>query len=95
MKPNLQKSGILQVGTISWGYHLGLFYKSKKDLYETIFPYIQAGLRQKEFCIWVTGGGLSREEVVEIIKKDFPVLKDSLSKGSLELYDYSDWFFGK
>ena len=65
-----RKSGIEVVGSFPWGTHLCQFYKTKDDLLETLVPYFSEGLRNNEYCMWVTSEPLGTEEAKEAMRKD-------------------------
>jgi hypothetical protein len=44
-----RKTGISALGSVAWGTHVCLFYKSKQDLITVLVPYFKAGLENNEF----------------------------------------------
>src|SRR3954447_20360785 len=48
-------SGIPGIGDLPWGSHVCQWYFKRADLAGALVPYIAAGLRNNERCIWVTG----------------------------------------
>jgi hypothetical protein len=63
----LRESGIDVLGNISWGSHFSYFYQTTHDLLGTLVPYFRAGLRSKEFCLWIVSNSelLTVEEAKE------------------------------
>ena len=58
----LRKSGIKTLGHVPWGTHLCQFYNTKQDLIDILVPYFAEGLKNNEFCMWVTSPPLDVEE---------------------------------
>src|SRR3989339_516198 len=78
--------------TMPWGTHLCQFYQTKKDLLEILIPYFKAGLKNNEFCIWVTSEPLSAKEAKNVLKKEVKNLDKLIKKGQLEILDHSQWY---
>ncbi len=83
--------GIDSVGNISWGTHLCQFYKTKKDLTDILVPYFAEGLRNNEFCIWITAPPVEAEEAKQTLSKAVPNLEEYLHKEQIEIITYNDW----
>lgn len=88
----LRDFGIEFVGAVPWGTHLCQFYKSKQDLIDVLVPFFAAGLRDNEFCMWVTSPPLEVSEAKEALKKAVPDLENYLQKGQMEIVSYDDWY---
>ncbi|MHC4720030.1 MAG: MEDS domain-containing protein, partial [Planctomycetota bacterium] len=54
MEEKARKTGIEIVGDVPWGTHFCQFYQTKDDLIDVLVPYFKAGLKNNEFCMWVT-----------------------------------------
>ena len=50
----LRRFGSDLVGDVPWGTHLCQFYENKEDLVDILVPYFVEGLKNNEFCMWVT-----------------------------------------
>jgi signal transduction histidine kinase/PAS domain-containing protein len=48
-----RKSGIAPLGEIPWGTHICHFFDSATDLVETVVPFFEAGVEQRERCVWL------------------------------------------
>ncbi len=79
-----RNSGVEILGEIGWGTHVCHFYQTKDDLLEVLVPYFKAGLKNKEYCIWVTSE-LSKEEAQEIVG-------EQLSNQGMEIFPYDKWY---
>lgn len=87
-----RNSGITLVGDLPWGTHFCQFYKTKKDLFDTLIPYFKAGLESNEACVWVTSDFLTKADAIKALKKGVPGFADYLQKGQMEIFPYTDWY---
>jgi hypothetical protein len=53
MTAHLRRTGLAVLSDLPWGTHLCHFYKTQRDLLETLVPYFKAGLESKELCLSV------------------------------------------
>ena len=74
------------------GTHLCQFYESKQDLIDILVPYFSEGLRNNEFCMWITSSPLEVEEARRALKKAIPNLESYESNGQIEIISYTDWY---
>lgn len=88
----VRKSGLDFVGDINWGTHMCQFYKTKQDLVDVLVPYFVNGLKNNEFCVWVTSEFLNKEEAIAAMQKALPGFSDYLSKGQMEILPYTEWY---
>ena len=88
----LRKSGIQVLGDVPWGTHFCQFYETKGDLIDILVPYFAAGLRNNEFCIWVTSPPLDMEEAYTALREAAPDLEQYVKKGQIEILPYTDWY---
>lgn len=89
---NLRNTGIKIIGRMPWGSHLCQFYHTKRDLLEILLPYFKAGLKNNEFCMWITSEPLSAKEAKEALKKETKNLDRLIKKGQIEILDYNQWY---
>ncbi|MBI4835612.1 MAG: MEDS domain-containing protein [Planctomycetes bacterium] len=85
-------SGIALIGSLPWGSHFCQFYQTKKDMLDVLIPYFRAGLENNEFCVWVTSDFLTKEDVLNAMKKDVPNFPKYLEKHQIEIFPYTDWY---
>jgi len=88
----MRKSGIDIIGDIPWGTHFCQFYQTKKDLKDVLVPYFKAGLKNNEFCMWITSEPLDVEEAKEALKKEIHEIDAYLEKGQIEIISYTHWY---
>ncbi len=92
MNQGARKSGIDVIGDVPWGTHFGLFYKTKQDLVDILVPYFVAGLKNNEFCMWVTAEPLNAEEAKACMVDAIPDFDVYVDKGQIEIIPYSEWY---
>ena len=90
----LRKTGIDVLGEIPWGSHYCFFYQTTRDLLDTLVPYFIAGLKNKEFCLWIISNSelLTLEEAKEGLRQALPDLERYLAEGSIEIVTHDEWF---
>lgn len=88
----LRETGLDFLGDVPWGGHFCQFYHRMDDLLESVIPFLQAGLKNNEYCIWV----LMKEDYLPQARKalsdriaDF---EGRLKKGQLELLTAEEWY---
>ncbi|AAM07375.1 MEDS domain-containing protein [Methanosarcina acetivorans] len=91
MGTKIRSSGINIIGDIPWGTHLCQFYQTKEDLMDILVPYFKAGLKDHEFCIWITSQPSDVEEAKEALRKSIPDIDIYLEKGQIEIISYMHW----
>ncbi len=80
------------MGDVPWGAHLCQFYEDRRDLTDILVPYFRTGLRNNEFCMWVTSEPLRSVEAKAALAEEIPNLEEYLHKGQIEILDYSQWY---
>ncbi|MFB3879696.1 MAG: PAS domain S-box protein [Armatimonadota bacterium] len=88
----MRDTGIEVIGSAPWGTHFCQFYETARDLTEILVPYFAAGLRQNEFCMWVTSEPLGVEEAKAALEAAVGELGPYLGSGQLEILDYGEWY---
>ena len=75
----LRKLGIDFLDHIPSGTHLCGFYKSEQDHAEMVMSFFQAGLTNKEYCLWIADDICSS-------------LRDTASLKGIEVISFTDWY---
>jgi PAS domain-containing protein len=88
----LRKTGIGPVGDAPWGTHFCHFYETQADLLDLLVPYVTAGLRNNEFCMWVTSEPLGVADAERALRKELSELDDYVRRQQIEILDYSEWY---
>ncbi len=91
----VRESGIDVLGSVLWGTHVCLFYRTKQDLINVLVPYFKAGLENNEFCMWITSDPLDPTEAKNVLKKAMPDFDKYLKKGQIEILPYDQWYLDK
>ena len=87
-----RKFGADIVGDIAWGTHLCQFYQTKQDMIDILVPYFVEGLRNNEFCMWITSLPLEVAEAKEELRKAVPDLDNCIQRGQIDIRPYTDWY---
>lgn len=88
----LRKFGLNYVDEVPWGKHFCQFYETKKDLIDILVPYLSEGLRNNEFCMWITSPPLQMEEAKTALREAVPDLDKYIRKAQIELLPYTEWY---
>src|SRR4030042_1259806 len=88
----LRNSGMQLIGDAPWATHFCHFYETQADLLDLLVPYFTAGLRNNEFCMWVTSEPLGVADAERALRKELPELDDYVRKQQIEILDYSEWY---
>lgn len=88
----MRDTGIDVIGGVPWGTHFCQFYQDKQDLIDVLVPYFAAGLKQNEFCMWVTSEPLGVDEAKAALTKVMGDLEPYVRSGQLEILSYSEWY---
>jgi len=90
---NLRSSGIDFIGSISWGTHIGQLYTDIDEYYETMIPFIKAGLSDNEMCTWIYSNKTCYQEVREKLKTGITDIDTYIAGGQLLIKSYAEWYF--
>ncbi len=92
MSKELRKTGLEVVGDVPWGTHFCQFYKTPQDLLDILVPYFTAGLKNNEFCMWVTSEPLGEEAARAALAAAWPGFEDCERRGQIEIIPHTDWY---
>jgi PAS domain S-box-containing protein len=93
MEKESRKSGIDIIGDVLWGARICLFYHNIEELLDILVPYFKAGLKNNEFCLWITSNPLNKDAAQKALRKSVFNLDKYLEKGQIEITPYTEWFF--
>ena len=57
-----------------------------------MIPYFKTGLKNNEFCIWITGELLNEKDITKAMRKSLPEFDYCLTKGQLQIFSYAEWY---
>ena len=92
MVGKIRKTGIDVLGDAHWGTHVCQFFQTKGDLINILVPYFKSGLKNNEFCIWVTSELFDEKEAKEAMRKAMPYFDRYLKRGQIEIVSYTRWY---
>jgi DNA-binding CsgD family transcriptional regulator len=92
MSAALRKTGVNVLGDMPWGSHVCMFYESKDDLLDTVWPYFRAGLESNEFCLWVPSEPVTPEEARMALSRRIPDFDRHLAAGNMEIAPGREWY---
>lgn len=78
--------------TGSWGIHVCQFYQTKEDLIDVLVPYFKAGLENNEFCMWIAGEILDKNEIIRTMRRNLSQFEHFLIIGQIEIIPYTKWY---
>lgn len=91
-KQLITETGIGVLGSVVWGTHVCLFYRTREDLINILVSYFKAGLENNEFCMWITSALLGPTEAKSAMKKAIPDFDKYLKKGQMEIFPHDRWY---
>jgi hypothetical protein len=77
------------IKSVSWGAHIGMFYRTSEDIRKIFIPYLAAGLEASEKCVWVTSV-FSPEETLKLLDERVPDLDNYINKKQLMILSPGD-----
>lgn len=86
-----RESGIPMIGDLSWGTDFCQFYHSEQDLLEILAPYLAAGLKNNELCIWVTQSPSTAEEAARLFQGAIPRFGEYAARGQIRIISEKRW----
>jgi signal transduction histidine kinase len=70
-----------------WGSHFCCFHDSAEDLKDSVIQYFQAGLDDRQRCLWITSAPLKGNEARALLAAGVRDLDRLLSSGQVEIID--------
>lgn len=77
------------IKSISWGAHIGMFHQTSEEIYKIFIPYLAAGLKANEGCVWVTAVS-PPEETLKLLNERIPDLDIYVNKKQLTILSPDD-----
>jgi len=74
--------------------HACHFYDDSDQLIAAMVPYILAGLRGKERCLWVAAPPLPGREAIQALRAAWDGTDDALQDGALRILASDQWYSG-
>jgi PAS domain S-box-containing protein len=93
MLPELATTGFSVMGDMPWGTHFCYFYETKQDLLEASVPFFQAGLENREFCLWIVYTPVTEADALQALRESIPDLDRHLAEGAMEIFVHPEPLF--
>ncbi len=87
-----REAGIKVLGKVPWGAHICLLYGTRKDLLSVILPYLKAGLKNNEYCLWITSRSPGVKDATKIISEKMPAFSGAIGKKQLGIVPFRHIF---
>jgi len=84
--------GLPGIKDVPYGIHMCNFYRDGDDLAELLVPYVTAGLRRNERCIWLTADPMNEDEARSELRKGGVDADAEQRKGALIIRRHADWY---
>jgi hypothetical protein len=93
MAPSFQRpSGLNHFGSVPWGTHFCHLYESDTGLYNIVLPFLEAGLRHNEYCVWVTPQYLETQKALEALWKGIPDFEKHIQRAQIHVLGWDEWY---
>jgi|GEM_PF-2515160 len=86
------ESGLDGLELVPWGMHACHFHNGRDELLAAIVPYILAGLRARERCIWITARPLPAREAMQALRAAWGGADDAVQSDTLRILDFDRWY---
>jgi anti-sigma regulatory factor (Ser/Thr protein kinase) len=74
------------------GDHACQFYRTARDLAQTLIPYFRTGLERNEACVWVTADPYPAERALSELRATVPDTDRLMGNGQLQIYGHDEWY---
>ena len=90
--PKNRRVGIPGIDKLPWGEHLCVFFNTKDELLGLTVPFMQAGLEDNEFCMWITSDPVNEKDAFEALQAVLPNAHQYLAHRQLEIVPANQWY---
>ena len=84
--------GLPGIDHVPVGMHACHFYSTREQLVAALVPYISAGLRNNERCLWITAPPLPAHEAIEALRAESESVDDAFTAGALRILNFDQWY---
>ena len=92
MFASMRKSGIPQIGNIPLGTHFCHFFERTAEVYDTVAPFLAAGLGEGEQCLWLIAEPLTEAGAREALRRVVPDADEQIANGAMILQPALTWY---
>ena len=82
---NMRTTGILPLTRLPWGAHICLFYETDQDLIDATASFMEAGLIDNEYALWMLPDEISRDAADIALRTTIAGFDDYTAAGAIEL----------
>jgi hypothetical protein len=91
MASHLTEFGLPDIGVVPHGFHVCHFFRTRQDLVDAAVPFLLAGLKNNERCLWIAAHPLAIAEIEAEVARN-PELERGVASGELRILDAAHWF---
>ncbi|HEY1266146.1 MAG TPA: MEDS domain-containing protein [Candidatus Binatia bacterium] len=85
-------SGICGIEDLRWGSHICQWYLRREDLAQTLVPYFEAGLKNRERCVWVTAAPYEMADAKRDLEAAVAGLDRMIADKQMRIVDAGGWY---
>ncbi len=78
------------VGSVPWGTHIGVLYRNRQELAESVICFIGRALERNACCVWVTSAPLDAGGAERVLRKSLPGFDRYRDSGRIILQDHRE-----
>src|SRR5208337_1368619 len=93
MLPQVTTTAAGVLGDLPWGTHFCYFFESAQDLFDTVVPFVQAGLENHEFCLWSIYAPITEADALRALRESISGLDRYLAEGAIEILTHPQPLF--
>src|SRR5882757_6202978 len=92
MSSEPRKTGLEVLGDLPLGTHCCHFFRTPKDLVDTLIPFFKVGLESRQFCLWIIHPPLTATQARRKVALGIPDGSRHLANGSIEIVSSEAWY---
>jgi hypothetical protein len=85
---HITSCGLPGIDHVPFGMHACHFFSNRDQLLAVLVPYVIAGLRGNERCLWVTAPLLPAREAIRALRAAWDGADDAIQTGALRILDF-------
>lgn len=91
MSDQVEVTTLNALNYLPWGTHICHFYQNEQELVDAVLPYLQAGLKNNERCLWICSEPLTSEVATDLFETT-QQLAGFLETKQVEIIPYYEWY---
>jgi hypothetical protein len=85
-----RKAGIPYLSDIPWNAHLCGFYETEQDMLDIVIPFLQAGLENNEYCMWIIPETLTPHQAKTLLQN--ALAGSGFNSEQIEILRNKEWY---